>query len=456
MAKNDSPGAKLTLLVFGGALCAGLGVVGYGLYMRGVDPAWSSTLLKWGVGLSVVFAIPLFLPPATRANLSVSLVVVELSLFGFNAYLAHRPPPSMAKSKALDEARAGTPGFDLRNQREVLQDLRARGIEAWPALYGLHRMQDDDAPEDLFPLGGISTSTVVACNELGDYMIYETDEHGFNNPRPTPERVDVVIVGDSYAQGQCVPRGEELAGQLRKRGYSVYSAGSGGNGPLLDLAALVEYGLPLSPGVVIWVFSGNDYGDLLAEQLQPMLVRYVEDPAFRQGLIDRQEEIDAYWRDLVERKGLLEPAPTQPKRTWTPPTPTFRELATLHALRGLLGLHRANQGTWRKMFDAALGTAKAHVEAAGGKMYFAPMPHYEMLDAPRGPRRGIYDLVEAHGIEVVDVDGAFQAHEDFRSMFPLRMAGHFAPSGYAFVADQVEAAALRGLPSAPTSTAAAP
>ena len=65
--------------------------------------------------------------------------------------------------------------------------------------------------------------------------------------------------------------------------------GIGGNGPLFEHAILVEYGKALKPAKVFWIyFEGNDLnGDLQGEQINPLLMQYMED-GFTQNLINRQ------------------------------------------------------------------------------------------------------------------------------------------------------------------------
>lgn len=49
-----------------------------------------------------------------------------------------------------------------------------RGLTAYPPSPGMHTQ--------ILPLAGISHATTVYCNELGQYTIYQRDEHGFHNP----------------------------------------------------------------------------------------------------------------------------------------------------------------------------------------------------------------------------------------------------------------------------------
>ncbi len=172
------------------------------------------------------------------------------------------------------------------------------------------------------PLGGISKTRTVYCREADGWTEYAADEHGFNNP-PGSWRtgVDVLALGDSFTHGACVPPANGWVAQLRSLGFDAVSIGQGGNGPLLAFAGLSEYGPHLRPRFVLWGFwEGNDVGrinmpmgsDLWAEMRSPILRRYLEDPEYSQGLIGRQDEIDAALRSLIE---TARPAPV-PSGSW--------------------------------------------------------------------------------------------------------------------------------------------
>lgn len=432
VASRRSPAFLIPVLLFAVLTLAGLVVFVHGYRLSSVDGPWGMYLMKWGGGIFLVAGIPLLLPHKLRVNLTVSFVMVLLCTFVFNIYLAYTPPPAQALSSATDAKRLVTPGFDHRDRMQVVRDLRAKGVDAVPAFFGLHRLKDDQGPEDLMPLMGVSTATTVLCNEIGTFSIYNSDEHGFNNPQNMPDEVDVLLVGDSFMQGQCMPPGKDIAGLLRGRGYSVYTIGNSGAGALLELATLMEYGLRKQPKVVIWGYAGNDPSDTRAELLHPKLRRYLEEDGYSQNLVQRQPEIDAYWRDLLVRKKLLEPKPDAPK-VWKAREPSIRDLVTLYALRRMLGLRRGSKGDWRGSYRKILTRGRTLIEAQGGKMYFIPFPYFNLVrDAPE-QRRTIFDIVEPTGITMINVDTIFFEHPDKLAMFPLSLPGHFSEAGYALV-----------------------
>ena len=81
---------------------------------------------------------------------------------------------------------------------------------------------------------------------------------------------------------------------MRRSGQCVINLGMSGNGPLLNLASIVEYASLAQPRTVYWLhFEHNDLGDFQYEQRFPLLLNYL-DPGWSQSLQTRQDEIDAY------------------------------------------------------------------------------------------------------------------------------------------------------------------
>src|SRR5262249_46074185 len=108
--------------------------------------------------------------------------------------------------------------IDTRGGFEVLADLRKQGVDAVPIITPSNHLfveQPDGSIKsvinirgsEVVPFGGISNKVTVLCNENGYYVTYESDEHGFNNPRGAwkSSRVDIAALGDSFPQNYCVP-----------------------------------------------------------------------------------------------------------------------------------------------------------------------------------------------------------------------------------------------------------
>ena len=100
------------------------------------------------------------------------------------------------------------------------------------------------------------------ANPFSHDVRFETDEHGFRNPRGMTQ-ADVVFVGDSVTMAAEVP---DEATFVRKTaqalGKSAVNLGLFGYGPQQELAVLKRFGLAYHPRAVVWqVTEWNDCED---------------------------------------------------------------------------------------------------------------------------------------------------------------------------------------------------
>lgn len=89
------------------------------------------------------------------------------------------------------------------------------------------------------------------------------DHNGFSNP-DVPASADWLVVGDSFADEIITPGSKHWVTTLRENlTGGLYDIAAPGWGPDNEYGAMKEYGFPLKPRVVIWVFyEGNDIRDV--------------------------------------------------------------------------------------------------------------------------------------------------------------------------------------------------
>ena len=147
---------------------------------------------------------------------------------------------------------------------------------------------------------------MVNCNESGFWSILKSDEKGFLNPYGliSKKNLEILIIGDSFAEGSCVNQKNTIASKLREKGISAITLGKSGNGPLLELASLIEYGKYLKPKSVFWLFYQNDIENLMIEKNSKILNNYLIDD-YSQNLINRQAEIDEILIEYYNEKLIL-------------------------------------------------------------------------------------------------------------------------------------------------------
>jgi hypothetical protein len=354
--------------------------------------------------------------------------------------------------------------FDTRDRIEVLIDAQTRGIDAVPAVYPSALLEPQQGGSlksiirikgaEVLPLGGISNKTSVLCNETGDYIFYQSDEHGFHNPKGLwkSDRVDLTVLGDSFAHGFCVPSDKHFIAFIREHYPATLSLGLGGNGPLLELATLKEFLPSLRPKIILWVyFEKNDLIELRDETRAPLLLQYLK-PDFRQGLISRQGEIDQALLAYVEKeksRAVRRMHETNNRRQMTD-YKKFAETAKLSAVRSTLGLVSiqetqqkqgagADQAAGMALFRAVLLQAKITAETWGGSLYFLYLPQWERYALPsvKQNREQVLEIVANLKIPVIDLHGAFESHGHPLSLFPFRRSGHYNTDGNRLLAETV-------------------
>jgi hypothetical protein len=406
-----------------------------------------------GVSLSL---LALRLPPNIRVKLTLVLTSTVLAHYvAEGAFYLLAPDPIRIHRKRTAEnaetARRQGNQFDLRSGFDVVEDLRSHGVDAYPAVFSAVQLKD----ESVVSLNGVSGKTTVMCNESGAYVTYQSDEHGFNNPPGTwSKRPDMVLLGDSFAHGYCVPPPEDIAGQLRQAGIGALNLGVGGNGPLREFALFKEFAEPLKPKVILWAyFEGNDLEDLNFEKTWPTLLRYDLDDNFSQNLMHRQAKIDSLLADYVKDR-------MQDERLRLGRVPGalgfYHRLALSEFGKGLRLWHlREAFDLWRNTrppdfdsFGRILRKVQNISSQWGGRVYFVYLPAYERYGSNVDEdaylhRRQVLSLVESLNIPIIDLHPAFLGTGDPLSLFPFRKPNHYSAEGHRLAAFTIETQLLR-------------
>jgi len=380
-----------------------------------------------GVNSFGVF-VKLFVATSSAA---VGIFVVELALFCLQPRTELEGRAEVARSLGRE--------FDARTRLEVVQALREEGRDAWPTMKPYLML--DDEHEALFPLGGISESTSVYCNEGGAYAVFETDEHGFRNPigAHSVGSIEAAIVGDSFGNGACVQTGEDPPSLLSSRGLPTLSLASPGNGPLIELASLVEYAAPLEPRILLWFyFEGNDWNNLSNEIRSPLLRQYLRGD-FSQELRARQREVDDRLRELSDTWEAT--ARAEARRSVLT---HLRPLLTLYHLRSALGWTspRRDYEPLADTFCEVIGQAEREVNRWGGQMLFVYLPSWYRYGSQRDlgglPMRAhVEACLERHDIPLVDFDRVLSSSDDPLSFFSLGVNPHYNEAGYRRLVDAI-------------------
>jgi hypothetical protein len=392
--------------------------------------------------LAAVLLLLSLLPARMRVGASISAMILGIGFVAIDSYLGRVDVmmPDVAKAQRLGVQ------FDGRLVKEVVLEARARGepltLPLFPADY---RLSFDSDVFSSHP----ASAKVVLCNELGSYEVIETDEYGFNNPPGawSHAKTDVMIVGDSFAEGFCVPREARLAEVVRQRYPRTVNLGRGGLGPLGQLSILREYAAALRPRAIVWCYFDNDLSDLRTELQIPTLMRYLHEPEFTQNLYARREEVNQRIKELIDhRLAVLASRHDLPFRGmrqvvnyWVPKVRALGE-------SGLTSAGNDDREHIHQRFRAVMMDALRVARSLGAELIFV---HLRDLRKPGIAAAETIDEIVAHlGIPVVDIaDGVRGRFADPREMHrltanhpvdaPGNLIGHYNSDGHRLAGEMI-------------------
>ena len=345
--------------------------------------------------------------------------------------------------------------YDSRSLVQIVGDLRAAGRDAWPATYPRRFTPDtappllDSAGSRLQPLAGISGVDTVHGNEEGRYLVYQADERGFHNPPglwSLPE-VEVMALGDSFTHGSSVPSDRNLVATVRRRWPTTLNLGYGGNGPLMELASLFEFGPKRRPRVVLWMLcEANDIGDDLNRELgSELLVRYWKERRALQDLEARQDEIDGLLRARVEamRQSAMEEE-ALPRANPRLALESIRKAAS----GAKSAIAKPPVDRW-DVFADILQVANETTAEWGGQLYLVYLPvhhafgeNWRTIQArgtPEQRRRKILEIGREAGVPVIDLEPVFEEAGPRAADFVYPYRSHFTAPGYEALGEAVVA-----------------
>ena len=324
------------------------------------------------LGILLLFGLIKF-TNSTKINLSIVFVSIFISIYMIEVFLhvtKKEYREIIAKKNQIE--------FDTRKILQVIDDFSDKGIKAYPNVFPTSFLSSNGLNLEnklIYPLGGISNSKIVLCNESGKWSIYDSDEYGFNNPKRSfnKNKIDIMLTGDSTTEGACVDPSENITAFLRNYGYKAASIGKSGNGPLLEFATLKEYGVPFEPKIVLWMHCFCDFDELKKESA-PILKRYINEKNFSQNLIERQEEIDLVLKKYVSDEQEKERVAKRP----------FIKILKLYNLRKKLKLvptvdnisDLSSDEDNKILFREIILKSKKITENWMGKFYFVYIPSY--------------------------------------------------------------------------------
>ncbi len=222
------------------------------------------------------------------------LFFTYLTLFFINLFYIN-------KNNVLVELIQSDETIDTRHPYLILRELEKKqtSIEMPHPVQYLYNKRS--LKFDFFPLSSHSNILSLMCNENGYWKYFVTDKYGFNNKNEDYNKIknglnNILMIGDSFAEGYCVKDRYHFKNNLEKAGFDVLNLAKGGSGPLMELGALKEYFNVGNFNYVLWFYYPNDLIDILEESKNKLLMKYLQND-FSQGLMNKQEKVNEFYKN---------------------------------------------------------------------------------------------------------------------------------------------------------------
>ncbi|MTI00869.1 GDSL-type esterase/lipase family protein [Roseibium sp. RKSG952] len=403
-------------------------------YASGIARITRYVLVPGFMALCLLF-VALRVKGDTRLVVGICASSLFATLFAFEAYLTVKSLP----------ARLGM--FGVVSKTTETGQFR----QNIPPAYTIKRLNNEKDIQtlDAAMLSPLTEGDIFLCSLNGQPVSYQPDRYGFRNPDTVHDGgIDVMLLGDSFAEGFCLEDGHDLASQLRKDIPQLMNTGHRGAGPLFELAVLGRYGPYFKPDVTVMAFfAGNDWKNLQREEEMPWLAPALESgtdfgviahseaqiEAARQHMDQWWDGTTLSWRDYLRKQRV------------------FRNFFALQKTTEVLGLHYPKAAEPNPVYGQVLKRAAEMVEQWGGELVVVYIPTISRFvgmlpqDFVHDPLRNmVRDAATQADLQMIDLTEVFEAADEPRLMYAAD--AHFNEKGATVAAETiVQSLRQRGL-----------
>ena len=252
------------------------------------------------VSILFILLINFFLGFSIRNFTKISLIFFGyfiLTLYSVNGLLLFFDIQNTPQKKIEKVLEKENKTFDKRSIIEVVKDERSQDVEIYPHVVPREFLKKNVKK---IPLTPMANTLFVSCNEFGEWKKIKTDKLGLNNDKFI-DRFDILLMGDSFAEGSCVNQSDEPA-YLLNQNYNLktYNIGISGNGPLLSLALAHEIKPLADFHTIVWFIFDNDFYDLNLEIQSNFLKNYLDKDYEDSKYFQNINSVDNFQKKYIE------------------------------------------------------------------------------------------------------------------------------------------------------------
>ena len=347
--------------------------------------------------------------------------------------------------------------FDLRAPNRAFKEMNEKvenlsiNYRFVPAAYNLETVKEARKKNKVIPFRGPINMPTLTCAEDLDYKISKNDKFGFKNPNEVYKKpIDLIILGDSFAEGWCYNEKDDVAGLLREKNINSLNFGIAGAGPILSLAVMREYVKNFNPKYLLFFYcEANDLMDLNIEKNNYLLKKYLSNN-FSQNLLQNTnqkkiflENIDKEIKKMFLSKKEESIYIKNKKEIFYDRLRDSLELSrTKNKIKSLIlyGDEKENQELFFKIiremnnFSNNNNIEFIFIYLPVWERYFAKFSKYNKYISKK---EYILNKIEGMNIKFLDIDKEFLKEEALENLFPLKYYGHYNRLGYKKVADSI-------------------
>ena len=376
-----------------------------------------------------------FINENLKFQITITIFLILFGLYIWEGYLIKNYGNKIKQSFLTDEKiriyKENTgKEYDTRSKIKAYRDLKKNDINAAIATYPSVWINDKN--KDIFPLAGKAHSQTLDCNENGYYSIYQSDRFGFNNTDDNWEKdvIEYLLIGDSFVHGQCVNEENTISGKLKslkKNNNGVLNLGYSSSSILVQYATVKEYFPETKVKNILYFFhEGNDLKGLTTELNDEILIKYLDQPDFKQNLIKKQNKINK----IIKSKIIT--SQNQDKDQFN--LIKFIKLTNFREIYINNFFYQPNL----KKFTEILKLIKKLSDEKNSKLYFVYVPEYYRYIGIKSERlhqrNKIIKIAKNLDIAIIDLhQNILEKMQDPLKLYPFRKFAHFNEFGYDFV-----------------------
>ena len=367
------------------------------------------------------------------------------------------------KNQRIANAKKKNLFIDKRSKFEVYQDFKLdysdlKSHFSYSPIYRFHKnFKKANLKNKLIPFRGPINSHSLYCSEDLTYKVIYNDKYGFNNSNEIYKKpIDILLLGDSFAEGRCVSRENDISGNLENKGLNVANFGVSGTSSLVSLGVLKEFGDLLKPkNIFYFYYEGNDLEGLEWEKKQKTLIRYLEKD-FNNSYLQRYNEIEEYLEKSNSESYLLfqslfDQQPISKKEKWNifknKKVDLLVDIIELKKIKNVLrkGYFKDKEKEYDiKLFVSVIKEMSLESQKLNSNFIFIYTPTAQRFfkfskirsyQKEIDQKQRIFNELDNMNIKYLDLTEFFEKQADFKKYYPLDFVGHFNALGYKEIAN---------------------